>query len=467
MGHAKVGIGPAGHGQRMFNLFKPSRYEILKRGSSSVRIATLFRFLPFLLVLNAHATTISFDEIFNDPDNVELNLRYAEQQQTLGDIASALSAVERALSITPLNVEVRLLRVRLLMQLGNTALAESEVVGLLKQPLPVVIRAELVQLERQLKANKARDRIVYNVGIQQQFDDNILAFPKSGSVEISPNGQSFYTQSYQDSIARSEETSDRIRNLSAGVSIERDLMLQNQGRVFASVNLGRTSSFETDLRDQSSRSLSVGASAVLEDVTGAFSLAYAAANRDSSDDFESPSAQVTFTRNQTQWGLNARKVNLDYAAGSEDLSSKETGWFLARSIELSERLTLQLSGGQSHSRAQSAASRAKGKVDSDADSFNASLSYLPRGDLLLSSQLSQYDTDYRQQVFPNPRIRADRLRTAGVSATWQIRQYLGLQGSLLARIAATRVRNESNVMVHDWQKNLIEIGLTYQMEISK
>jgi hypothetical protein len=66
-----------------------------------------------------------FDELLRDPANVELNLRYAELSEKLGDTEAAISALERLVVYAPDRTDIRLQLGLLYLSIGSNDMARS------------------------------------------------------------------------------------------------------------------------------------------------------------------------------------------------------------------------------------------------------------------------------------------------------------------------------------------------------
>ncbi|MCB1508569.1 MAG: tetratricopeptide repeat protein [Hyphomicrobiaceae bacterium] len=96
----------------------------------------------------------TYADILADPGNLSLNLRYADAQIAAGDLEGASATLERVLLIEPRLDRVRLLRVRILSQLGDISQAASELVLLRSRPLSASDRALAQRLEASLASRQ-------------------------------------------------------------------------------------------------------------------------------------------------------------------------------------------------------------------------------------------------------------------------------------------------------------------------
>ncbi len=115
---------------------------------------------------------VTFEDILRDPDNAELNFRYAQQQVAKNDMLGAMGTLERILAVKPELHEVRLFYAVVLFRLDNLPEAERELNTLEKAPLSPALRAEWKTYRREVKMRKKKTRISLRESVGYQFDTN-------------------------------------------------------------------------------------------------------------------------------------------------------------------------------------------------------------------------------------------------------------------------------------------------------
>lgn len=122
---------------------------------------------------------ITFEHILEEPDNIELNFRYAQEQAGREDLLGASATLERMLMINPDLHEVRLFYAVTLFRLDNLTEAEREINILEALPLPENLREELSSYKRQIRQKRKR----LQFGVRQNtgfgYDHNRNAAPSS------------------------------------------------------------------------------------------------------------------------------------------------------------------------------------------------------------------------------------------------------------------------------------------------
>lgn len=127
---------------------------------------------------------VTFQDILKDPDNIDLNLRYAKVQIARGELKGASATLERILLINPDIAQVRLYYAVVLFRLDNPEEAERELRALRELPLPPEIAAEVDEYLDQIALRRERLRYTLGLSFGGYFDDNKTAGSKTGMQEV-------------------------------------------------------------------------------------------------------------------------------------------------------------------------------------------------------------------------------------------------------------------------------------------
>ncbi|MEQ9199787.1 MAG: tetratricopeptide repeat protein, partial [Rhodospirillales bacterium] len=118
---------------------------------------------------------VTFQDILKDPDNLELNLRYAKAQIARGELKGASATLERILLIDPDQPQIRLYYAIVLYRLDNTDEAERELRALQELQLPPDVAAEVDGFLSEIALRRQRLRFVVGLTFGGYFDDNKTA----------------------------------------------------------------------------------------------------------------------------------------------------------------------------------------------------------------------------------------------------------------------------------------------------
>lgn len=122
---------------------------------------------------------ITYEDLLRDPDNVELNFRFAKTQIRGGDVIGAAATLERILLVNANLARVRLLYAVVLFRLDNITEAEREFKALSQFDLPADLRAEIKNYLRAIKRRRSRTHFALRESVGYQIDTNRNAVPSS------------------------------------------------------------------------------------------------------------------------------------------------------------------------------------------------------------------------------------------------------------------------------------------------
>lgn len=128
-------------------------------------------------------TEVSYEDVLKDPDNLQLNFRFARWQVRRGDVRGAAATLERMLLVQPDLAPIRLFYGVVLYRLDNMDEAEHELKIVQAQPnLPADIRTEVDAYLSRIEDRRKRTRFTANFTIGAQYDSNRTAGPRSKEV---------------------------------------------------------------------------------------------------------------------------------------------------------------------------------------------------------------------------------------------------------------------------------------------
>lgn len=123
---------------------------------------------------------VIYEEVLQDPDNIELNTRYARQQIADNDLLGASGTLERILMINPELAAVRFLYAVVLYRLDNLKEAERELGLLLKEKeLPGTLRGEVEQQLKKIRLRRRATHYTIRQTVGYGIDGNRNAAPNS------------------------------------------------------------------------------------------------------------------------------------------------------------------------------------------------------------------------------------------------------------------------------------------------
>lgn len=130
------------------------------------------------------ADDVTYQDVLQRPNDIDLNIRYARQQMAAGNLAAAASALERILINVPDAHRVRLLYGILLYRLDQMGEALQELEAVDPEYLSPENRQKLARFRR--RAERAQQQVRGDVGVTAgvHFDSNRNGFPDDGRFQV-------------------------------------------------------------------------------------------------------------------------------------------------------------------------------------------------------------------------------------------------------------------------------------------
>ena len=166
---------------------------------------------------------VTYQQVLEDPDNIELNVRYALTQIREGNVRGAGATLERILLIRPDLAAVRVLFAFVLFRLDNLDEAERELLALQELDLEPELRGQIEQYLDQIASRRKRTVFTFAVNLATQYDWNRNASPKS-EIRLAADLPTRATGS-------SSRQDDMALNGLAQLSFDHDLGLQKQHKM--------------------------------------------------------------------------------------------------------------------------------------------------------------------------------------------------------------------------------------------
>lgn len=130
-------------------------------------------------VTDKYKTGVTYQDILKDPDNIALNVRYAQEQIAREELASAAATLERVLMLDPNLTDVRFLYAVVLYRLRNLNDAQKELDALKTVALSSDLQKQVTDYERKIKRGKRRTHFDLRESVGWGYDTNRNAAPIS------------------------------------------------------------------------------------------------------------------------------------------------------------------------------------------------------------------------------------------------------------------------------------------------
>lgn len=125
---------------------------------------------------------VTYDDILQHPDDIDLNYRFAQSQVAAGELRGAATTLERILLLEPDLARVRLLYAVVLYRLDNLNESEREFRSVLQLPMTDSLRVEVDYYLEQIALRRKTTRYTATLGGGMQWDSNRNAGPVGDEV---------------------------------------------------------------------------------------------------------------------------------------------------------------------------------------------------------------------------------------------------------------------------------------------
>ncbi len=187
---------------------------------------------------------VTYEDILKDPDNINLNFRFAKSQVKKGNLRGAASTLERILLINPTLTQVRAFYGIVLFRLDNITEAEREFTAARKLKIPAGLRSEIDGYLHEIKIRRRHTRLSVRETVGFGIDSNRNAAPSSK--------QRFLGNSRIDLPASERKNADTSFLNVTGIDVSHDLGFQAGHKLIGSFNYFRLEQTEVNSLDLSS-----------------------------------------------------------------------------------------------------------------------------------------------------------------------------------------------------------------------
>lgn len=171
----------------------------------------------------------SWEQVLQDPDNIELDFRYAKQQAAKGDMRGALNAAELMLAANPDLPDVRLFYAFVLYRMGDLDEASRQLRILDEQGLPDRLALEERDVQTRIRQEQKRTILSARAGIGFEYDTNRNLSTASGQSLL-----------YDFPLPNLPAHDDTNMIYTGNLELHRDLGTAGGHELFASANFFRT-----------------------------------------------------------------------------------------------------------------------------------------------------------------------------------------------------------------------------------
>lgn len=243
------------------------------------------------------AETVSYADVLKDPDNVDLNFRYAKSQIAAGNVRGAAATLERILLVTPDLPQIRLTYAIVLFRLDSLDEAEREFNKLKALKMADSLRAEIDRFLAAIKQRRQKTKYRVTAGFGLKRDSNVNAGPRAGKILAA--GAFFLP------LGRAQKQADfAVLGFATG-EVRQDLGRQSRDEFFASATYYHNEQFAIDSQDLQSGSGTFGFRLPFENFTFTPKFSYTNLRLSREKFFSGYALELRFDRPKTipEWGI--------------------------------------------------------------------------------------------------------------------------------------------------------------------
>jgi len=419
--------------------------------------------LSFSTKSNSEEKSITFMQILQNPNDLNLNLKYAQQQGKMGNYKQTISTLERLNMIYPDNIEIKLYLLSVLVQADSPEKAIGIIDDIkLRKDVSAEDLESVIEIEEELKG-KSEPKLwnfYADISIGLIHTDNVNSVSKSRMQMSSDSKTGFNTAKHD-------------RTLSGGLGLT------------ATRSVGEASSFMINLSQTKSEQYfetsddyeSYGLTLALDTSVGNQSLSpYVMLSKsDYEDDADSFSVMYGIGGYFSVGERNSFSYGYSYADSKGNHNSSDTtadqtnsishGYTLAHDFIINELMSTSIGLGYSDSDA---------KVDAGNDyetydfSFRLSFAF-PWAYISIGEALSFNDYKKADSSVTSTTIRSDVTSTFDIMLTKAVGDFfpsIDPNRSILINLSYDKVISEANIMNYDYITDSFSLGISKSLKLN-
>ncbi len=399
---------------------------------------------------------ITYMEVLQNPNDLDLNLKYAQQQGELGNFKQTISTLERLNMIYPDNVEIKLYLLSVLVQIDSPEKAKTIIEEMkLRRDLSTEDLETLKEIELELADREpSLWTVALDMGLSNIWTNNVNSVSNSG-LKMSSDSR----------VAFADAKFDRTGSGTLGISASRPFGEQSSLLLSAT----HTSSDQYDERDDDLQSygFTLGIDTALGNQFLSPYLIFS--KTDNAADADSYSFMyglggyfLVGERNTITYGYSYTDSKADH--NNSDLTANDDnaishGITLGHDFSLNNLISTSIGLGFSDSEVVADAGN-------DAETYDFSLGVnfaFPWALVSLSSSHSFNDYKREDTSIDSNTIRSDYSNTSSISLTKAIGDLfptLDPNRSLFFNISFEEVVSQSNILNYDYDTDSLTVGLS-------
>ena len=421
---------------------------------------------------NSFAAEITYKEILDNPTDLELNLNYAKQQESSGNLKLTISTLERLSMLYPSNTDIKIYLLSILIKMDSRVKVDLMVRTMMNDPNTSIetrkLIAELLSTSGDDKKKQSKWFAYLDLKYSQTEESNISGVTKSKQL-LQEDSKIPYTTVDSKFVVEYDKTYNRASSLTVGKNID------NSSSMFFNLGLDIKTLEKKVKGDSDILSSSLSYFKILGDHYISPYVYWSKPNYRRQEDYETMGIGInnTFIINE--------KNNINYSIGYADTSYQTNATFdtayennsglYSSFIRYNYNFTKKIQLGTKFILNRNEAIK---EFDSyDSTGINLSYSHiLPFGTLKLRTTYLKNDYDKVESFVSATKIRNDESLVTSISLDGLLNQILPFfkrldkNNSIFYTLNMKQSDVSSNILNHDIERNYKTIGLTKRVNLN-
>jgi len=438
-------------------------------------IKTLYKIILIIIFISANAfgAEITYNEILDNPTDIELNLNYAKQQESSGNLKLSIATLERLSMLYPSNTDIKLYLLSIIIKMDSPVKVDLMVRTMMNDPNTSSktrkLIAELLSQSGEKKKESNKWFAYLDLKYSQTEEDNISGVTKTKQL-MQEGNKIPYTTVDSRLVVEYDKIYTRGSTLTVGKNIDKSSSLFfNLGVDVNTINKKITG--DNDVVSSSMSYFKVINNHYISPYVYWNKLNY---RRQADYDTMGLGINNTFifnVKNNLNYGLSYSDTSYVQNTAFDTAAENDSGTYssfvrhnhnFTKKIQLGTKLLLN---------------RTESIKEFDSyDTRGISLSYshiLPFGRLKLKSTFLKNDYDEAESFISSSIIRKDESLVSTISLDGQLTQILPFfkrldkKNTIFYTLSKKQSDVSSNILNHDIERNFTSIGLTKRINLSE
>ena len=424
-----------------------------------------------LISVNSFAAEITYKEILDNPTDLELNLNYAKQQESSGNLKLTISTLERLSMLYPSNTDIKLYLLSILIKMDSSVKVDLMVRTMMNDPNTSIETRKLIAelLSNTGEKKKESKWFAYlDIKYSQTEEDNISGITKTKQL-LQEGSKIPYTTVDSRLVVEYDKTYTRAGSLTVGKNIDESSSL------FFNLGLDINTINKKIKGDNDVVSSSVSYFKAKDKHYISPYVFWTKPNYRKQADYDTMGLGINNTyiineKNNLNYGLSYSDTSYVQNAAFDTAADSDSGAYSSfvrynHNLTKKTQIGTKLIWGRTES---------KKEFDSyDSTGINLTLSQiLPFGTLKLRGTFLKNDYDEIESFVSPTIIRKDESLVTALSLDGQLNQILPFfkrfdkKNTIFYSLNIKQSDVSSNILNHDIERNFTTIGLTKRINLN-